>query len=95
MVAMEPVLAVKVASPALAATVTEAGTARTFAMPPEMATTAPPAGAAVLNVTVQVVLALDPRLAALHCSEETTTGAASETVTDLEEPFSDAVMVAF
>ena len=94
MAANEPVLAVNVVAVALAATVTEAGTVKTFAMPPEIATTAPAAGAAALNATVQVVLALEARLAALHWSEETVTGAASDTLTELEEPFSDAVRVA-
>ena len=92
---MEPVLALNVAVVELAGTVTEIGTVWTLAIPPERAITVPPAGAAVLNVTVQVVLLLDPRLGALHCSAETTIGDDSETITDWEEPLSEAVMIAF
>jgi phage terminase large subunit-like protein len=89
-----PLLAMKVAVVALARTVTEAGNNRTLAMAPERATEAPPAGAAWVNVTVQVVLALEARVEAVHCREETRTGATRQTVALLEEPFKEAVTVA-
>ena len=92
---MEPALALNVAVVALATTVTEAGTVRTLAMPPEMAITAPPTGAAPINAMVQVVLALEARLEALHCSEETKAVATSGMVADLEKPFNEAVIVKF
>jgi hypothetical protein len=38
-------------------------------------TNAPPAGATLLNVTVQVLEAFGPRLVGLHPSDDTTTGA--------------------
>ncbi len=81
-----PVLAVKVAAVALAGTVTEAGNVRTPAMATAMATEAPPAGAALVKVTVQVVLELEARLAAVHCSEEMVGGATKETLTAIEAP---------
>ena len=65
-----PVLAVNVAEVALAATLTEDGTVNRDGALLESVTT-------VLlvvdfaRVTVQVVLALEARLAAAHCSEET------------------------
>ena len=64
-----PALAVKVAEVALAATLTEEGTVNAVGALLESATT-------VLlvvdfdRVTVQVVLALEARLAAAHCSED-------------------------
>jgi hypothetical protein len=45
------------------------------------------------RVTVQVVLALEARLAA-HCSEDMVGRVASESVTGLDEPFNEAVTVA-
>jgi hypothetical protein len=88
------VLAVKVAVVAVAGTVTEAGSVRTLAMPPEMATTAPPVGAALLKVTVQVVLALEARVVAVHWRAEISAGATNEIVEVLEEPLREAVAVA-
>jgi hypothetical protein len=67
-------VAVKVAVVALADTVTEAGTVKTDAALLERVTTV----AAVVDlesVTVQVVLALDVKLAAAHCKADTVTGA--------------------
>ncbi len=70
-----PVLAVNVADVALAATFTEDGTVNTDEALLESVTT-------VLlvadfdRVTVQVVLALDARVAAAHCSEDTVGGVA-------------------
>ena len=78
---------------AAAATVTEPGTVRTFAMPPDSVRAAPVVGAAFARVTVHVVLELEVRDAAAHCSEETSTGATSEIVADLEELLREAVTV--
>jgi hypothetical protein len=90
------VLAVKVAVVAVAGTVTEAGSVRTLAMAPEMATTAPPVGAALVKVTVQVVLALEAKLVATHCRDEIRPEAVAvrEREADWEEPLREAVMVA-
>ena len=41
----------------------------------EMVTSAPPAGAALVKVTVHVLEAFGPRLVGLQASEETSTGA--------------------
>jgi len=90
---IEPLLAVNVAVVAAAATVTDAGTVRTFAIAPPIVTTAP-AGAAFVRVTVQVVLTFDARVPVAHCRDETSTGADSVRFTGVEEPLSDAVTVA-
>src|ERR1039458_2748466 len=88
-----PVLAVNVAAVALAATLTEAGTVNWDGALLESVTT-------VLlvadfdRVTVQVVLALEARLAAAHCSEDMVGRVASESVTGLDKPFNVAVTVA-
>jgi len=85
---------VNVAVVAAAATVTDAGTVRTLAIAPPIVTTAPPAGATLVRVTVQVVLALETRVPVAHCRVETSTGAESVRFTGAEEPLSDAVTVA-
>jgi hypothetical protein len=69
-----PVDAVKVALVELAGTVTEVGTVRA-ALLDDKGTVTPPTGAALVRVTVQVVFALEPRLEAVHCRDETLTGA--------------------
>ena len=46
------------------------------------------------SLTVQVVLAFEGRLAAVHCRLETVMGEVSERVTGWDEPFSAAVTVA-
>jgi hypothetical protein len=92
----EPAVAVKEAELDAAGTMTEAGTEIT---PPllESVTETPPAGAAALSVTVQV---LEPPAAAvvgLQPSEDSVTGAGAGaftvTVADFEVPFNDAVSV--
>jgi len=88
---MAPALAVKVACVAPAGTVTEAGMVRAEEVS-ESETRLPPAGAAVEMVTVQVVLALESRLAAAHCSAEGENGAVKVRVAAREEPFAEAVM---
>jgi len=70
---MAAVVALKVAEVAAAATVTEAGTV-SVASVLVRATAAPPAGAALLRVTVQVLEELGPKLVGLQASEETSTG---------------------
>ncbi len=59
---------------AAAATVTEEGTVRTLLLL-ERVTTAPPAGAAWVRVTVQALVELGPRLEGEQASEETSTEA--------------------
>ena len=76
-----------------AATVTEAGTERAT-LPLLTATAAPPEGAALESVTVQVLLAAGPRLAGLHASEATWIGATKETDADAEVALYVAVTVA-
>ena len=78
---------------ALAATLTEDGTVNTDEALLESVTT-------VLlvvdfdRVTVQVVLALEARLAAAHCSEDIVGRVVSESVAAWDEPFNVAVTVA-
>ena len=83
----------KVAEAAFAATLTEDGTVKTEGALLVIVT-------AVLlvtdfvRVTVQVVLALDARVVAAHCRVEMAGRVVSESVTDWDEPFREAVMVA-
>jgi len=65
-----PAEAEKVAVVAEAGTVTDAGTVRT-ALLSEIFTTVPPVGAGPEMVALQVLLALDARVAGVHVSEET------------------------
>ena len=73
MLAMAAVVALKVAEVAAAATVTDAGTV-SVGLVLVRVTAAPPVGAALVRVTVQVLEALGPRLAGLQASEETSAG---------------------
>ena len=66
-----------VAELAAAATVTDAGTV-SVALLFDRVTIAPPVGAALLRLTVQVLEALGPRLVGLQASAEMSTGAATE-----------------
>ena len=66
MLVTAPSLTAKVALLDLARTLTEAGNVRTLGIAPEVPTEAPPLGAALVKVTVQLVLALEARLAAAH-----------------------------
>jgi hypothetical protein len=63
--------------------VTEAGAERAV-LPLLTATAAPPDAAALVSVTVQLVLAAELRLAGLHVSEATWIGATKETDADAE-----------
>jgi len=76
---MVPVVTVKVAEVAAAATVTAAGTVR-VALVFERVTLAPPVGAACVRVTVQVLDELGPRLLGLHDTAETRAAAVRFTV---------------
>ena len=67
-------VALKVAVVAPAATVTEAGTVSRVLLLASV-TLEPPARAVWVSVTVQVLTALCPRLAGLHATPETSTGA--------------------
>jgi hypothetical protein len=95
---MPAVVALKVADVAPAVTVTEAGTVSVVFVFVS-GTLDPPAGAALVSVTVQVVLAFALRLAAAHCREETAgktvVGATRLMIEVLETPFKVAVMVGF
>jgi hypothetical protein len=71
---MLPLVALKPAEVAPAATVTKAGTVRIVLLL-DSVTAAPPVGAALDRVTVQPLVALDPRLAGAHVNEDTKTGA--------------------
>ena len=77
--AMVVVLAVKAPVVAAAATVIEAGTLST-GLELVRVTAAPPAGAGCVSVTVQVLVEFCPRLLGLQASEDTNTGATSDTV---------------
>jgi hypothetical protein len=72
--AMAPVVALNVAAVAAAPTVTEPGTV-SVALVSVSVTAAPPAGAALVRVTVQVLEAFGPRLVGLQESDDTNTGA--------------------
>ena len=75
----------KVAVVAFAGTITEEGMVKTLVGPDEelellpdvvpllTATEAPPAGAGPDKVTVQVLLELGPKVAGLHCTDDTVT----------------------
>ena len=79
MLLMAPVVTVKFADVAAAATVTDAGTVR-LALELERPTLAPPVGAAWVRVIVQVLEELAPMLEGLQLREETSTGATRLTV---------------
>ena len=87
--------AVKVADAALAGTVKVPGTANRDGRLLETETATPPTSAALERVTVQVVLALEARLAAAHLRvERVIAGATRESVAAADEPFNVAVTVA-
>ena len=74
MLPMAAVVMLKVADVAAAATVTDAGTVRVELVLVRV-TIAPPEGAALVSVTVQVLEELGPRLVGLQASEETSAAA--------------------
>ena len=73
-VGMAVVVALNVAVVAAAATVTDTGTVSVVLVFANV-TDAPPAGATLVRVTVQVLDAFGPRLAGLQASVDTRTGA--------------------
>ena len=80
-----PVLTLNVALVPLAATVTIAGTVSAGLLSANV-TTAPPAGAGCVRVTVQVLDEFDPKLFGLHCTADTNTVAARFTLVLTELP---------
>jgi hypothetical protein len=64
------VFAVKVLVVEPWATVTEVGSVNPDIPPLLSATTAPPVGAGFESVTVQLLVAFEPKFVELHCSEE-------------------------
>ena len=87
------VVALKLPVVAPAATVTVAGTV-SAAWLLLRATAAPPAGAALVSVTVHTLVAFGPRLVGLHPNEDTSTVATSPTVAFAELALYVAVTVA-
>src|SRR5580658_7828697 len=86
-------VALKVAVVAPAATVTDAGTV-SEALLLARVTLDPPVGAVWVSVIVQVLTALCPRLAGVHATPETSTGATRLMVAVCEPPPRVAVTVA-
>ena len=93
MLAIVLVVALKVPVVAPAATVIDAGTVSTVLLLVSV-TAAPPVGAACVRVTVQVLDAFCPKLAGLHASDDTVTGATRLTVALAELLLYVAVTVA-
>jgi hypothetical protein len=89
---MTAVVALNVAAVAAAATVTDAGTV-SVAFVFVSVTSAPPAGATLVRVTVQVLEEFRPRLVGLHASDDTSAGAVRPTVAFAELLLYVAVMV--
>jgi len=87
------VLALNVVTLDPAATVAVAGTV-SAALLLDTAMLAPPAGATLLNVTVHVLDAFDPRLAGAQATELTTIEATRLTLVFAELPLYDALTVA-
>ena len=89
---MVPAVTVNVADVAPAATATEAGVVSSELLSDSV--TVVLAVAALLNVTVQVLAALEPRVVGVQASEESVTAAAKEMVAVFETPLSVAVTTA-
>ena len=90
LLAITPAVALKVADVAPAATVTEAGVV-SKALLLDKDTELPPAGAALVSVTVHVLIAPEARLEGLQVSDERITGATRFSVALREAPFSVVV----
>ena len=86
-------MALKVAVLEPAATVMDVGVVSS-ALLLESPTAVPPVGAALVRVTVQVLVALGPRLVGLQATEDKTTGATRLTVALCETVLSVAVTTA-
>ena len=89
---MVPAVTLNVADVAPAATATDAGVVSSELLSDSV--TVVLAVAALLNVTVQVLAALEPRVVGVHASEESVTAAAREMVAVFETPLSVAVTTA-
>ena len=89
---MVPAVTVNVAEVAPAATATDAGVVSSELLSDSV--TVVLAVAALLNVTVQVLAALEPRVVGVHASEESVTAAAKVMVAVFETPLSVAVTTA-
>ena len=87
-----PAVTVNAADVAPAATATDAGMVSSELLSDSV--TAVLAVAALLNVTVQVLAALEPRVVGLHATEESVTAAARLIVAVFETPLSVAVTTA-
>jgi len=94
LVTIVPAVAVKVAEVEPFATLTEEGVV-SKELSSESATEVPPEDAALVKVTVQVLVAPEARLAGLQASEETRTGATRLTMVLAELPLYVAVVVVF
>ena len=90
---IEPVVTGNVAVVTPDGTGTDAGTARTLAIAPEIETIASPA-AGLVSVTVQVVVALDGSAGGAHWTEETRGGENSDSVVPADDPLSAPDIVA-
>jgi hypothetical protein len=90
---MAVVVALNVAVVAAAATVTDAGTV-SVGLVLVSVTKAPPVGATLVRVTVQVLEAFRPRLVGLHASDDTSAGATRLIVALVEVLLYVAVTVA-
>lgn len=90
---MVPAVAVKVAVVVVAATLTDAGTVR-LPLLEDSATFAPPAGAALDNVTVQELVPLEARAVGLQAREEILEAPCRVMVAVAVPPVIEAVMVA-
>ena len=89
---MVPAVTLNVADVAPAATATDAGVVSSELLSDSV--TVVLAVAALLNVTVQVLAALEPRVVGVHASEESVTAAARVMVAVFETPLSVAVTTA-
>ena len=89
---MVPAVTVNVAEVAPAPMVTDAGVVSNELLSDSV--TVVLAVAALLNVTVQVLAALEPRVVGVHASEESVTAAARLIVAVFETPLSVAVTTA-
>ena len=89
---MVPAVTVNVADVAPAATAIDAGVVSSELLSDSV--TVVLAVAALLNVTVQVLAALEPRVVGVQASEESVTAAAREMVAVFETPLSVAVTTA-
>ena len=89
---MVPAVTLNVADVAPAATATDAGVVSSELLSDSV--TVVLAVAALLNVTVQVLAALEPRVVGVHASEESVTAAARLIVAVFETPLSVAVTTA-